>query len=401
MGGGVRTCPVRGPLAPWAAGFEAWLLARGFSSWTVGHRICLLAVLSRWLEREGVAAGDFSEERAEEFLTARRAAGCVTWVSSRCVALPLAYLREVGAVPTAVAVGVEGPLAGLLEDYREYLVRERGLAPSTIASYERVARLFLERRPDGLALDRLTAADVSGFLARECPRRSVSGARHLVADLRPLLRYLRVAGLITSPLVWAVPGVADLRDRSLPRGLEPTVVARLLAGCDRRRRVGTRDYSRPCTNGAPNAEANQTSPRSRPAKVDRSADTPSACSSQSTPRRHRSGRLPITTGEARHPAHAPAHQRDAAQSQERRHRDDRALARTREHPGHPHLRARRPSTQRESDRPNRPARRQARQIPTLRHAPRVPRKPLNMLNALSPEIALSRQIPTIQTASST
>lgn len=243
MGGRVGTCPVRGPLAPWAAGFEAWLLARGFSSWTVGHRMCLLAVLSRWLEREGLAVGDLSEERAEEFLAARRAAGYVTWVSSRCVGLPLAYLREVGAVPPPVAVVVECPLAGLLEDYREYLVRERGLAPSTIASYERGARRFLEQRPDGLELDRLTAADVSGFLARECRRLSVAGARHLVADLRPLLRYLHVAGLISSPLVWAVPGVADLRDRSLPRGLEPAVVARLLAGCDRRRTLGRRDYA--------------------------------------------------------------------------------------------------------------------------------------------------------------
>jgi integrase/recombinase XerD len=243
MGGRVGTCPVRGPLAPWAAGFEAWLLARGFSCWTVGHRMCLLAVLSRWLEREGLTAGDLSEGRAEEFLAARRSAGYVTWVSSRCVALPLAYLREVGAVPPPVAVVVEGPLAGLLEDYREYLVRERGLAPSTIASYERCARLFLEQWPDGLELDRLTAADVSGFLARECRRRSVAGARHLVADLRPLLRYLHVAGLIGSPLVWAVPGVADLRDRSLPRGLEPAVVARLLAGCDRRGTIGRRDYA--------------------------------------------------------------------------------------------------------------------------------------------------------------
>ena len=52
-----------------------------------------------------------------------------------------------------------------------------------------------------------------------------------------------MTGLIGSPLVWAVPGVADLRDRSLPRGLEPEVVARLLASCDRRRTVGRRDYA--------------------------------------------------------------------------------------------------------------------------------------------------------------
>jgi site-specific recombinase XerD len=96
---------------------------------------------------------------------------------------------------------------------------------------------------DGLALERLTAADVSVFLARECPKRSVSGARDLVAGLRPLLRYLHVTGLISAPLRWAVPGVADLRDRSLPRGLEPATVAKLLASCDRRRTVGRRDYA--------------------------------------------------------------------------------------------------------------------------------------------------------------
>ena len=84
---------------------------------------------------------------------------------------------------------------------------------------------------------------MSGFLARECPRRSVAGARALVAGLRPLLRYLHVAGLVGAPRVWAVPGVADLRDRSLPRGVEPRVVAGLLASCDRRRTVGRRDYA--------------------------------------------------------------------------------------------------------------------------------------------------------------
>jgi len=163
-------------------------------------------------------------------------------VTSRCMDLPLAYLREVGVVPPVVVVVSEGPWTGLLAGYRDYLVQERGLASLTVAGYERVARVFLEVQQPG-RLESLTAAEVSGFLARECPRRSVSGARELVAGLRPLLRFLHVTGLIETPLVWAVPGVADLRDRSLPRGVEPRVVARLLAGCDRRRTVGRRDYA--------------------------------------------------------------------------------------------------------------------------------------------------------------
>ncbi len=119
----------------------------------------------------------------------------MTWVTSRCMELPLAYLREVGAVPPAAAVVSEGPWTEVLAGYRDYLVQERGLASSTVVGYERVARLFLEQQQPG-RLELLSAADVSGFLARECPRRSVSGARELVAGLRPLLRYLHVAGLV-------------------------------------------------------------------------------------------------------------------------------------------------------------------------------------------------------------
>jgi integrase/recombinase XerD len=243
MGAGhVSWCRVRGALAPWAAGFECWLAARGYARLSVRKRVCQLARLSTWLEREGLAVGELTEQSAERFVAARREAGYATWVTSRCMELPLAYLREVGAVPPAAAGVSEGMWSGLLADYRDYLVRERGLAPLTVVGYERVAELFLEEQQPG-RLESLTTADVSAFLARECPRRSVSGARDLVFRLRSLLRYLHVAGLIGSPLVWAVPGVADLRDRSLPRGLEPDVVARLLAGCDRRRTVGRRDYA--------------------------------------------------------------------------------------------------------------------------------------------------------------
>jgi site-specific recombinase XerC len=112
-------------------------------------------------------------------------------------------------------------------------------------AYEPAARLFLAgcRGPDGLGLEQLSAANVSAFLARECRRRSVSGARDLACALRSFFRYLHLAGLIEASLVWAVPSVADLRDRTLPRGLDPAAVRRPLASCDRRRLVGCRDFA--------------------------------------------------------------------------------------------------------------------------------------------------------------
>ncbi len=115
---------VRGPLVPWAAGFEGWLVAQGYSPSSVYHRVCLLAALSRWLEREGLAAAELTDERTELFLEVWRAAGRRTWVSSRSLALPLRYLREVVAIPRPVAVVREGPLEELLDGFGDLPVIE-------------------------------------------------------------------------------------------------------------------------------------------------------------------------------------------------------------------------------------------------------------------------------------
>ena len=139
----------------------------------------------------------------------------------------------------------DGALERVFAGYRDYLLFERGLSETTIASYEPRARLFLSQREalPGLGMDSLTAADVSGFLARECPLHGAGLAALLVVVVRSVLRYLHLAGLIAAPLEWAVPQVAGVRGRSLPRALGPGVVAALLASCDRRRTVGRRNYA--------------------------------------------------------------------------------------------------------------------------------------------------------------
>jgi integrase/recombinase XerD len=233
-----------GPLAAYAEGYWRWLEARGYSPGVVRRKVWQLSQLSCWLEREGLAVGEWTGEMAARFASGLQAAGYRSYLWRLSLRVPLAYLREIGVMPAPSLVA--GPVEELLADLRTFLARERGLAAGTIRNYERAARVFLEDRVErvgGLELERLAAGDVTAFLARECPRRTVSGAMDLAANLRALLRYLHVTGLIDAPLVWAVPRVADLRGRSLPKGLEPDAITAMLAACDRERLIGRRDLA--------------------------------------------------------------------------------------------------------------------------------------------------------------
>jgi integrase/recombinase XerD len=149
--------------------------------------------------------------------------------------------RVVASEPGVIDYALERVLAG----YRGYLIFERGLSERTVALYEPRARLFLSQREEfpELGLDRLTAADVTGFLASESPQLGGASAALLVAAIRSVLRYLHVAGLVPAPLEWAVPSVAVIPARLLPRFLKPEAVAALLSSCDRRHTIGRRDFA--------------------------------------------------------------------------------------------------------------------------------------------------------------
>lgn len=78
--------------------------------------------------------------------------------------------RARGGAANGGAGGGARPARGLLGDYGRYLLVERRLSEHTVRYvYAPAVRLFLAGRegPDRLALERLSAADVSTFLARE------------------------------------------------------------------------------------------------------------------------------------------------------------------------------------------------------------------------------------------
>lgn len=237
---------VSGPLAGYAQGFSGELARLGYTDLSAANQLRLMAHLSRWLACQDLAAADLCVEYTTKFLEARRAKGYTARLSSRALVPLLGYLRTLGAAPEPVPPATS-PVAGLLAEYRMYLFHERGLAEATVISRQRTARLFLDRRfldhGGELALADLNAQDVTLFVLAECPVRGVGSAKLLVCGLRSLLRFLHVSGRVPLALWSAVPAVAGWRGGSLPRAVPPGTVPRLLAGCDRRRNVGRRDFA--------------------------------------------------------------------------------------------------------------------------------------------------------------
>jgi len=168
----------------------------------------------------------------------RRAAG---YTGHRCASSLepiLNYLRAIGEAPPCEALArVSTPNDGILDAYAAYLTRERGLAPSTIRFYLRVARAVLPGDGD---LAHLTAHTVTGSILVLSRQYSVAFTKYWVTAVRALLRYLFVRGDIAVDLTGAIPALAGWRLSGLPRDLEPEVAAQIVRGCDCRTHDGRR-----------------------------------------------------------------------------------------------------------------------------------------------------------------
>lgn len=235
---------VSGPLAVFADGFRAHLVERGYSPGSARCHLYVLAQVSRWMKAEGLDLGGLTSQALKQrFVAGRRRLGYVSRLSSGELRPLVDYLDGLGLLsagedlePTAVD--------RLVEEFCRYLFEERGLVEGSVRLYSRIARRFLEERPEPLAdgLAHLCSQEINAFVLREARRVRPRTAETVVCALRALLRFLHVEGLIATPLAGAVPSVPQRRE-NLPRGLPVGDVELLLESCDRATTLGRRDFA--------------------------------------------------------------------------------------------------------------------------------------------------------------
>ncbi|MEP7115070.1 MAG: tyrosine-type recombinase/integrase [Ilumatobacteraceae bacterium] len=233
---------VSGPLAGEAAGLLETLAVRGYGGRSAVEHVRRLARLSRWLEREQLDAMAVDEQLVEAMIAALHADGHGRALTVRSFRVVLGVLRSHGVVPPPTAMAVT-PTTMLLDDYRGYLLVERGLMDSTVTGYLSTAAWFMTEvcGDDPARVAGLSAGDVSGFVLTVAQVRGPRSVNEAVVGVRSLLRYFHTTGLIDRPLAQATPWLARGRTSTLPRTLAAGTGELLVTSCDPDTLVGIRD----------------------------------------------------------------------------------------------------------------------------------------------------------------
>jgi integrase/recombinase XerD len=235
---------VSGPLLACAHGVARQMLGAGYSPRTVRDYLYVLARLSRWLDDEGLAAGQLTVEVVQRFLLVRRNAGYRRWCTVRSMEPVLAVLPDMRVIPVVEQPSPDSAVEAVLVAYRRYLMVERRLAAASVMTRVGVARRFLPGLvvDDELRFDQLTSAAVSGFVLDQSCRYRPASMKVLTVALRCLVRFLFLTGVIDRDLSAAVPAVAH-RAARLPQGVDDATLAALLNSCARSTAVGLRDHA--------------------------------------------------------------------------------------------------------------------------------------------------------------
>ena len=163
-----------GPLNAHIGTFAQQLFDEGYALWTVKYSIRLLADLTTWMQQQGLAITDLAELPVNTFFQHRYQLRRPHRDDRAILKKLLAYLRTVGVIAVPVKAIGDPAYSSIVKAFRQYLVCQRNLAPSTIHSYHDTVVRFLSQRfgTQPPNLHALCAQDVTGFMLQQARRYS-------------------------------------------------------------------------------------------------------------------------------------------------------------------------------------------------------------------------------------
>jgi site-specific recombinase XerD len=232
-------------VGPLALHFDAYLKRieqEGFLPSSVPMQMYAIARFSKWLQIWQPDVHLVDESAVERFL--QRDPGVVHPCESAPLLRFLAMLREIG-LTAAKPPEPRSCRQRFVDEYRRYLLRERGLAEATLLNYVPFAEQLLLNRfgESDTNLSQLTADDITKFIQDRAHQLSSGRTKLLVTALRSFLRYLRHQGEISLDLAECVPPVAGWSLSTVPKFLPAGTVQLVLDHCERNTPDGKRNYA--------------------------------------------------------------------------------------------------------------------------------------------------------------
>jgi len=163
----------------------------GYSGATGHWFLSVIQDFAFWLRATGSGLGDIEEALVSQYLCERSRHRSPRVGDTRALSRLLSVLREAGIIAPR-PLPARDPREDLLEVYRLYLQRQRGLAPTSIASHLWFLRPFLEETRIATSADvgHLCSRDVTLYVERHVSDAPITSSRHhafrrMVVIVRP------------------------------------------------------------------------------------------------------------------------------------------------------------------------------------------------------------------------
>jgi site-specific recombinase XerD len=225
--------------------FLKHLRAAGYAERTLRKKRTVARAFARWMSRKQIVLDDLDDSHSAAFVarSPRRRMAYVKFERA-VMRLLLEYLRSQAGLQRPTVQDDVSAADRLLQRYKDYLRKDRGLAENSVHVYVPFIRDFLAAQSTHtgcVSPESFDALTIRSFILEDTLDRSQEYSRLLCTSLRSFFRFLVLCGQTLRDLSNAVPMVRKYRHAVMPAFLSQDEVERALTATDRSTLSGRRD----------------------------------------------------------------------------------------------------------------------------------------------------------------
>ena len=212
--------------------FLKHLRAAGYAHRTLRKKRTVARAFARWTRRMQIAIDDLNDGHIAAFVARLPRNRKAREMAERAVLrLWFEYLHGYAGLQRPPAQHRVSAAETLLQKYKDYLRRDRGLTESSVLVYGPFIRDFLaaQTTETGVSPELFDTLMIRNFIVEHTTDRSSEYARLLCTALRSFLRFLVLCGQTSRDLSNAVPMFRKYRQSVPPAFLSPSEVEQVLA----------------------------------------------------------------------------------------------------------------------------------------------------------------------------